>query len=211
MLDRIVEVFCEVDDFSQGVPAAVGGVSDRPGRAGPTRAAAGSVHQRDRRAAACAPQFRFQTSQELLSRLPPSRCCAAPFPACPVTNTSSPCRKVPSCRWCSSSSSHLGTRTGLYYIDLHGPCRCHNQFRHQPAQGLRRSGPTWQDLDGLVLRLQAAPRLQHRQWIVALKLTPGNVHDTTPVPALTRELTGKLFGDKAISARSWPKTCCVAA
>src|SRR3954464_15347911 len=28
--------------------------------------------------------------------------------------------------------------------------------------------------------------------IVALKLTPGNVHDTTPVPALT----GKLFGDK---------------
>src|SRR4051794_40433185 len=32
--------------------------------------------------------------------------------------------------------------------------------------------------------------------IVALKLTPGNVHDTKPVPALTRELTGKLFGDK---------------
>ena len=30
--------------------------------------------------------------------------------------------------------------------------------------------------------------------IGALKLTPGN--DTTPVPALTRELTGKLFGDK---------------
>ena len=32
--------------------------------------------------------------------------------------------------------------------------------------------------------------------IVALKLTSGNVHDTTPVPALTWELTGKLFGDK---------------
>ena len=31
---------------------------------------------------------------------------------------------------------------------------------------------------------------------VALKLTPGNVHDTTPVPALTRDLIGKLFGDK---------------
>ena len=30
--------------------------------------------------------------------------------------------------------------------------------------------------------------------IVALKLTP--VHDTTPVPALTRDLIGKLFGDK---------------
>ena len=30
--------------------------------------------------------------------------------------------------------------------------------------------------------------------IVALKLTPGN--DTMPVPALTRDLIGKLFGDK---------------
>ena len=30
--------------------------------------------------------------------------------------------------------------------------------------------------------------------IVALKLTPGN--DTKPVPALTRDLIGKLFGDK---------------
>jgi hypothetical protein len=35
-----------------------------------------------------------------------------------------------------------------------------------------------------------------RNEIVALKLTPGNVHDTTPVPALTRDLIGKLFGDK---------------
>ena len=35
--------------------------------------------------------------------------------------------------------------------------------------------------------------------IVALKLTPGN--DTTPVPALTRELTGKLFGDKGYIGR----------
>ena len=34
----------------------------------------------------------------------------------------------------------------------------------------------------------------NRNEIVALKLTPGN--DTTPVPALTRDLIGKLFGDK---------------
>jgi len=37
--------------------------------------------------------------------------------------------------------------------------------------------------------------------IVALKLTPGNVHDTTPVPALTRDLIGKLFGDKGYIGR----------
>jgi len=48
--------------------------------------------------------------------------------------------------------------------------------------------------------------------IVALKLTPGNVHDTTPVPALTRDLIGKLFGDKGYIGQklakdllpSWP-------
>jgi hypothetical protein len=36
----------------------------------------------------------------------------------------------------------------------------------------------------------------HQRQIVALKLTPGNGHDTTPVPQLTRDLMGKLFGDK---------------
>ncbi len=32
--------------------------------------------------------------------------------------------------------------------------------------------------------------------IVALRLTAGNVSDIVPVPALTKDLTGKLFGDK---------------
>jgi hypothetical protein len=34
-----------------------------------------------------------------------------------------------------------------------------------------------------------------RNEIVALKLTPGHVADTAPVPALTKDLMGKLFGD----------------
>jgi hypothetical protein len=36
----------------------------------------------------------------------------------------------------------------------------------------------------------------HERQIVALKLTPDNVHDTTPVLDLTQDLIGKLFGDK---------------
>jgi Transposase DDE domain len=32
--------------------------------------------------------------------------------------------------------------------------------------------------------------------IAALKLTPGHVADTAPVPALTKDLIGKLFGDQ---------------
>src|SRR3954469_7539489 len=47
----------------------MGGVAVGPRRAGATRAATGSVDQRDHYASACVPQFRFQTSQELLSRL----------------------------------------------------------------------------------------------------------------------------------------------
>ena len=31
---------------------------------------------------------------------------------------------------------------------------------------------------------------------MACKLTPGQVHDTKPVPQLTKNLLGKLFGDK---------------
>src|SRR5215831_15160522 len=36
----------------------------------------------------------------------------------------------------------------------------------------------------------------HLNEIVAVKLTPGNVHDGAPVEQLTQHLTGKLFGDK---------------
>ena len=37
--------------------------------------------------------------------------------------------------------------------------------------------------------------------IVSLKLTAGNVSDIAPVPQLTKDLTGKLFGDKGYIGR----------
>ena len=45
---------------------------------------------------------------------------------------------------------------------------------------------------GFKLHLVFNPQRQ----IVALKLTKCNVSDTTPVPGLTKDLIGKLFGDK---------------
>src|SRR6185436_17793175 len=76
---------------------------------------------------------------------------------------------------------------------LHGPAGL-RQSSHQPAfAGLAQRGKTsmgW--FFGFKLHLV----FNNDNEIVALKLTPGNVHDTTPVPALTRDLTGKLFGDK---------------
>ena len=91
--------------------------------------------------------------------------------------------------------SHLGT--GLYYIDSTA------LRQSSQAQGVCRSGPARQGFFGFKLHLV----FNTDNEIVALKLTPGN--DTTPVPALTRDLIGKLFGDKGYI--SWRKTCCVAA
>src|SRR3954452_20982693 len=77
MLDRIVEVFCEVDDFCQAFVPQWEGSLLGPGGPAPRGP---HVAQRDHHAFACAPQFRFQTSQELLSRL---RRAAGYFPGMP--------------------------------------------------------------------------------------------------------------------------------
>src|SRR3954451_3401699 len=99
MLDRIVEVFCEVDDFCQAFvpqwePSLLG-----PG--GP------HVDQRDHHAAAHSSGFKhlksfYHVFAEAL----------ATFPACRATSTSSACRKVPSCRWWSSCTVTWGPGPG---------------------------------------------------------------------------------------------------
>src|SRR4051812_27935944 len=74
---------------------------------------------------------------------------------------------------------------------LHRPCDNHRISRHKVFAGLAQRGKTsmgW--FFGFKLHLV----FNTDNEIVALKLTPGN--DTTPVPALTRDLIGKLFGDK---------------
>src|SRR4051795_1913276 len=92
----------------------MGGVAVGPRRTGATRAAAGSVAQRDHHAAACAPQFRFQASQELLSRL---RRAAGSFPGLPCYEHFVALQKSAFVPLVVFLVSHLGTRTGLYYID----------------------------------------------------------------------------------------------
>jgi hypothetical protein len=91
--------------------------------------------------------------------------------------------------------SRLGQRTGIYYIDSTALAVCHNRRigRHNTFAGLAARGKTsmgW--FFGFKLHLV----FNHLHEIVALKLTPGNVHDGTPVEQLTQTLTGKLFGDK---------------
>ena len=91
--------------------------------------------------------------------------------------------------------SKMGRKTGIYYIDSTPLPVCHNLRinRHKTFQGLVEKGKSstgW--FFGFKLHL-----VFNNQWeIVAMKLTPGNVHDTKPVPELTRDLMGKIFGDK---------------
>src|SRR5579872_7000347 len=91
--------------------------------------------------------------------------------------------------------SRRGQRTGIYYIDSTALAVCHNRRigRHKTFAGLAARGKTsmgW--FFGFKLHLV----FNHLNEIVAVKLTPGNVHDTAPMEQLTQNLTGKLFGDK---------------
>src|SRR5688572_31596862 len=90
----------------------MGGVAVGHRRAGAPRAAARSVVQRDHHAFACAPQFRLQASQELLSRL---RRAAGYFPGMPCYEHFVSLQKSVFVPLVFFLLSHLGT--GLYYID----------------------------------------------------------------------------------------------
>ncbi len=91
--------------------------------------------------------------------------------------------------------TRMGRRTGIYYIDSTPLPVCHPRRinRHRVFAGLAERGKTsigW--FFGFKLHLV----FNHERQIVELQLTPGNVHDTTPMEQLTRGLIGKLFGDK---------------
>src|ERR671911_926750 len=185
MLDRIVEVFCEVDDFCQAFlpqwEASLLGTGGPPPR-GPEPGLSPSEiitllltvqASNISRASITASPSRWLLSRHALLRAlcqPAEKCLRAAgiLPPQPP-----------------------GDQDRALLHRLHGPCDNHRISRHKVFAGLAQRGKMgW--FFGFKLHLV----FNNRNEIVALKLTPGNVHDTTPVPALTRELTGKLFGDK---------------
>src|SRR3954469_10886544 len=137
-------------------------------------------------------QFRLQTSQELLSRLcraAVARLLSRPAVLRALRRPAETCLRAAG--GLPRQPPRDQDRTLLHRF--HRPCDHHRISRHKVFADLAQRGKTsmgW--FFGFKLHLV----FNNRNEIVALKLTPGNVHDTTPVPALTRELTGKLFGDK---------------
>src|ERR671921_472821 len=194
MLDRIVEVFCEVDDFCKAFVLqweasllGPGGTAPRGPEPGLSPSeiitlllvlhSSGFKHLKS---------FYHGFAEPLLR---------GSFPGMPCYEHFVSLQKSAFVPLVFFLHSHLGTKTGLYYIDSTAlpVCDNHRINRHKVFAGLAQRGKTsmgW--FFGFKLHLV----FNTDNEIVALKLTPGNVHDTTPVPALTRVLTGKLFGDK---------------
>ena len=109
MLDRIVEVFCEVDDFCKAfLPQweafliGTGGPAPRGPQPGLSTSEIITLllvlHSSG---------FKYLKSFYHGFAEP-----LATFPACRATNTSSPCRKAFSCRWCSSCTVTWGPGPG---------------------------------------------------------------------------------------------------
>ena len=87
------------------------------------------------------------------------------------------------------------TETDICFIDSTSIKVCHNLRipRHKTFAGVAQRGRgTMGWYYGFKLHLI----INHKGDIVAAQVTPANLHDTAPVEALTQGLTGTLYGDK---------------
>lgn len=196
MLDRLVETFCDFDDFCKSIrtqwEATLVTDSKTPKRKyGPE---AGLVDSEIMTLLVLYHASRFKNFKAfyngvVLGLLRPY------FPGAPCYDRFLTLTKRVWVLLAFFLASRMGQKTDIYYIDSTPLAVCHNRRinRHKVFAGLAERGKTsmgW--FFGFKLHLV----FNHEREIVALKLTPGNVSDTTPVPELTKDLVGKLFGDK---------------
>ena len=193
MLARLVEIFCEVDDFCKRCDAEM--ASDLIGDGGPPRGPAPGLCESEiiaillvlhRSGYKCLKTFYNGPFGEVLRKY---------FPGMPSYERFVELQRRAIVFLAAFSFSRSGKKTGIYYIDSTSLPVCHNKRikRHKTFSGLAERGKTsmgW--FFGLKLHLV----FNHLNEIVAFKLTPGNVADVTPVETLTTGLKGKLFGDK---------------
>ena len=193
MLERLVEIFCAVDDFCQAFSPQGEAYLIRNGtaRRGPK------------------PGLSVSEIITILLMLPGSRCkylksfyngvvgevLRRYFPGMPCYERFVALQQSVLIPLLCFLLSRREQTTGIYYIDSTALAVCHNRRigRHKTFAGLAARGKTsmgW--FFGFKLHLV----FNHLNEIVAVKLTPGNVHDGVPVEQLTHKLSGKLFGDK---------------
>jgi hypothetical protein len=91
--------------------------------------------------------------------------------------------------------SRYGKCTGISFVDSTGIAVCHNRRirRHKVFKDLAARGKTSIDwFFGFKLHLIVNDKGE----LLAAFLTPGNTDDREPLPQMTKDLFGKLFGDR---------------
>ena len=98
-------------------------------------------------------------------------------------------------RICAYLQKNFGTCTGINFVDSTPIAVCHNKrinrnkvFRHLAERGCTSMG--W--FFGFKLHLI----INDKGELLAVHVTPGNTDDRKPLDVLTKNLFGKLFGDK---------------
>ena len=95
---------------------------------------------------------------------------------------------------CAYLQSRKASSTGIGFVDS-TPIMCHPKriYGHKVFKGIAEIGKTTKGwFYGFKLHLVC----NHRGELVACQITPGNIDDRTPIPEMTSNLFGKLFGDK---------------
>jgi hypothetical protein len=88
-----------------------------------------------------------------------------------------------------------GECTGISIVDSTPFIVCHNKriFNHKVFDGIAKRGKSTM---GWFFGLKLHVVINHLGEILAFKVTPANMSDTKVVDVLSKNLTGKLFGDK---------------
>ena len=88
-----------------------------------------------------------------------------------------------------------GEKTGIYIVDSTSLKVCHNRRinNHKVFEGIAARGKTSM---GWFYGLKLHVSINNKGEIMAIKFTAGNVSDPTVLENITKELGGKVFGDK---------------
>src|SRR4029079_13750544 len=93
-----------------------------------------------------------------------------------------------------------GEETGIYFGDSSKLAVCHNRRinRHQVVDGLAARCKTSL---GWFFGLKLPVVINHKGEIMAVKITSGNIADSTVLDEITRHLRGKIYADKGYISR----------
>jgi hypothetical protein len=93
-----------------------------------------------------------------------------------------------------------GEETGIYFGDSSKLAVCHNRRinRHQVFDGLAARGKTSM---GWFFGLKLHVVINHKGEIMAVKITSGNIADSTVLEEIPRHLRGKIYADKGYISR----------